>query len=324
MINAAIFGLGKWGNILLDSVQGKSSKIRIAAVITRTVDKYEELAKEKGFSLVDNYHTVLENPDIDAVILATPHSLHEEHVKKAAAAGKHVFVEKPFTLTKSSAERAVQACIENKVVLAVGFNRRFLPAFIEMKKMIASDKIGTILHIESQFSGPSAYRRDPRSWRATRSENPGGGMTARGIHTLDLMIHLCGEVNTLSSMSGRRATSGEVDDTTAMLLQFKNGSTGYLSTIMATGNFWRIHVFGSKGWIEMKGMQSLTVSDLDGIVDSVQFDDLDTEKAELESFAESISSGNPFVVTPQEAIHGIAVLEAIEESAQSGLRVSVR
>src|SRR5215467_4317224 len=94
MIRAAILGLGRWGRSLVTSVQGKSREIRFVAAHTRTREAAEPFCREHS---------------IDAVVLATPHTLHAEQVERAVAAGKHVFVEKPITLTRASAEAAVAA-----------------------------------------------------------------------------------------------------------------------------------------------------------------------------------------------------------------------
>ena len=270
----------EWVTGAINSVQGKSEKIKFVAGVVRTPGRYEEYARNVGVTLTNDFGSVLGDPEIEAVVLATPHSLHAEHIRLAAEAGKHIFVEKPFTLTKKSAEEAVQACLDAKITLSIGHNRRFLPSLNDMKKMIGEDRIGTILHIEGQHSGPSGYKTKPDSWRAKRSENPAGGMAPRGIHTLDAMICLNGLVQSVFAMSDRREIPLEMDDTTSMLCRFKNGATGYLCTVIATADFWRIHVFGSKGWIEMHGPKSLIIKDLDDHVETKEYGDHDIQKAE--------------------------------------------
>ena len=323
MINAAIYGLGRWGQNLVKSVQGKSDELRFVAGVARSLDKYQDFAKQAGLSLSDDYAAVLADPAIEAVALATPHTLHADHVRQAAAAGKHVFVEKPFALTRASAQAAAGACRHANVTLAVGLNRRFRPAFIDMKKVIADGVIGDVLHVECHHSGPTFLRTPAVSWRATRPENPAGGMAARGVHTLDCMIDLCGDVAAVCAMSERRQAPIDVDDTTSMLLRFASGVTGYLSTIMATGNFWRIQVYGSKGWVEMHGEHALTISDLDAVTDERSWEPTDTLKDELEAFARAAAGGDPYPVTPAQAVSCVTALEAIDESAKAGAWVSV-
>ena len=128
MIKAAMIGLGWWGRTLVESVQGASESIRFVAGATRTqTEDVKYFAKTQDFTLQDSLEVVLGNPDVDAVVLATPHSMHAAQVAAAAEAGKHVFCEKPFTLTKADAQSAVAATEKAGVTLGLGYNRRFHP-----------------------------------------------------------------------------------------------------------------------------------------------------------------------------------------------------
>ena len=130
MIRAAIVGLGSWGKTLVGSVQGPhnhSDDIRFTTACTRTPANAQDYCREHGMQLTANYESILADRDIDAVVLATPNSLHESQITQAAAAGKHIYVEKPFTLTLASARAAVAAVTRAEVTLAVGLNRRFHP-----------------------------------------------------------------------------------------------------------------------------------------------------------------------------------------------------
>lgn len=325
MINAAIFGLGRWGRTLINSVQGKSDKIRFVTGIARTTSKHEDLAQEHELTLSDDYESVLGDDAIGAIVLATPPFNHCNEICAAAAAGKHVFVDKPFTLKASEAQQAVEACNAAGVVLAVGFNRRFYPSMIKLNELIGKGEIGEILHVEAQFCGFTAFKTPADSWRATREDNPGGGMVARGIHSLDSMINLCGEIESLTAASNRRVTdvASLGDDTTSAMFRFKSGATGYLTTIMATGDYWRFHVFGTGGWIELPDPKTLIQCDLDGVRKTESFDAFDIERAELEAFADTVISGTPYPVTHQQAIHGVKAHEAIVRAAGTGEPVSI-
>lgn len=324
MLRAAIHGVGNWGGRLVRAV-GDSSKIRIVKGISRQPEKHSEFVKQTGIPLVPDYAEVLRDPGIEAVVLATPHSLHHRHIIEAARAGKHIYVEKPIALTRDTAQQAVDACRDAGITLALGFNRRFAPAYVEMARRIRAGEIGDVLHIEGQHSGPTGYRLKPGNWRATRAEAPGGGMTARGIHALDGMIQIAGLVTSVYALSERRklAAELELDDTTSMLLRFDSGATGYLGTVFVTADFYRVHVFGSKGWLEMRGDSELIASTLEGPAQRLTLPSLDKEKAVLEAFADAVAAGTRFLVPPEQAVNGIAVLEAISASAASGKPVSV-
>jgi predicted dehydrogenase len=323
MIKAAIVGLGRWGQILVDSVQGKSEVIQFVRGVSRDPARTREFGEKSGLNLTNSYQDVITDPGVDAVVLATPHSQHFGEIIAAVKAGKHVFVEKPMTLTGKDAGEAVRACEQAGVALGIGFGRRLAPAFIEMQQAIADGRIGDILHVEANFSGPSGYQLVEGNWRATKAEAPSGGMTARGLHTLDGMIALNGPVQSVFAYSDRHKLEVEIEDTTSMLLRFANGTTGYLATIFATPNYWRIHAFGSAGWAEMRGERSLSISDLKGNVETKNYDATSLECAILENFAKAAQSKGTFVVTGAQAINGIATLEAIGKSVNSGKPVSV-
>lgn len=325
MLNAAIYGMGRWGSRLVESVQG-SGKIRIVKGISRSPEQHKEFSQKSGIKVVSSYGRVLKDPEIGAVILATPHSLHLKQIQQAAKAGKHVFVEKPITLTRKAAEKAVETCRAGGVTLGIGLNRRYAPSFVEMMSRIRAGAIGDVLHVEATHSGPTGYSLDPASWRSTRAEAPAGGMTARGIHTLDGMIQIAGLVTSVYAFSDKRKLPAgiDMDDTTSMLLRFASGATGSLCTVFVTADFYRMHVYGSKGWLEMRGDTELVMRGLQGQPERVTLPAADKEKAELEAFAEAAEAKKGFVVPPEEAVNGIAVLEAIVASAKRGRPIAIK
>jgi len=335
VINAAIIGLGRWGQNLVNSIQGKSAKIRIVAGATRTVAKAADYAKKQGFPLYDSYRTVLADPSIDAIVLATPHTQRVELISAAAKAGKHVFTEKPLSLTLQNAQTCIQACADHKVTLAVGYNWRFQPALQEVRRMLDDGRLGKLLHIEGNFCGPSVYRFGADHWRLDREEGPAGGMTGRGVHVVDAMLFLSGRIDTVFAQSCRRALDYGIDDTTSMLLRFRNGATGYLGTFIATAETWRMQVFGSKGWAEVGDVQHLTTWEMrvcfvdpDNLhthhqPQTISFPQTSTERAELEHFADAIEAGRPLAIAGGDEVHGVAVLEGILESAAKNTTVRI-
>lgn len=325
MLKAAVFGVGRWGTTLAEAVKD-SSKIRIVRAITRDPARHADFAKKTGIALVQDYAAVLADPQIDAVVLATPHSHHHDQIAQAAAAGKHVYCEKPMTLTRATAEKAVSACRSAGVTLAVGFNRRYAPAFRELMRRLKAGEVGEVLHVEGQHHGPTGYQLKAGNWRATRREAPAGGMTARGIHALDNMIDIAGLVTSVYALSDKRQLGADIDmdDTTSMLLRFAGGATGYLSAVFVTGVLYRIHVIGTKGWMELRGDVRLTVCGLDGEPQEIDFPKISKERAVLEAFADAVIAKQPFLMPPEEVINGIAVLEAIEGAAAKGQPVAIR
>ncbi len=328
MINAAIVGLGGWGRNLVNHVQGKSPKLRFVAGCARSVEKASAFAAEKGFPVIADYSRVLADPQIDAVVLATPHSVHAEQVMQAARAGKHVFCEKPFTLSRASAEEAIRVCAENGVTLMVGYNWRYQPALQEVLSMISDGRLGKVLHVEGNFNGPSVYRYAKGHWRPSREECPAGGMTGRGCHVVDAMIGIAGHIDSVVAMSKRQVLDEGLDDTTSMLFTFRGGATGYLGTVIATPECWRLQVLGAKGWAEMGSVPHLTTWTLrrcylEQPMEIVEFPGVSTERAELEAFADGIAARKPVVNDAEDLRNNSAVLDAIVRSVETSARVSI-
>ena len=325
MLKVAIYGMGNWGSRLISSVQGKSEKIRFTRGITRNPDSHRAAAEKFGITLTSSYADVLRDPEVDAVLIATPHSLHCQHICEAARAGKHVFAEKPITLTAATAQQAVDATKAAGVTLGLGFNRRYAPSFVEMKRRILAGEIGDLVHLEGQHSGPTGFGLKPGYWRSSRAESPAGGMSPRGIHTVDAMINLGGLISEVYAHSERRKLQPpiDMDDTTSMLLRFKNGITGYFATLFITGDLYRVHAFGTKGWLELRGDTELVARGLQGDPQPVTLPVVDKERAELEAFADAVAAKQPYMVPPDQAVNGIAVIEAIVASAGSGSVVKI-
>jgi predicted dehydrogenase len=333
MINAAIVGLGWWGKTLVEATE-KSDATRFIAGATRTVTPdVEAFAKKNGFRLKADYAAVLADPDVDAVVLATPHSMHGAQVAAAAAAKKHVFCEKPFTLTKQQAEDAVAAVRKAGVTLALGYNRRLHPEMIKLREMIRSGELGTILHIEATMTFPNVLFIDPKHWRADKAETPLGGLMPMGVHAIDGMIDLCGPIDHVFAQSFRRAATIDADDTTSILLRMKEGMSGYLGTMTTTGPGFSFQVFGSKGWVRLEGVTHVAGASseerrtrlfgtckfqpIKGEAKTWQAATTDLSRVSLETFAKAAEGGPAYPIPYDQMIHGVAVTEAIVRSAGS-------
>src|SRR6266576_2826473 len=251
MIRSAIVGIGRWGRTLVSAAQGKSAAFRFTAGQTRTRGKAEAFCAEHGIALKDSLDDILADPAIDAVVFATPHSEHGAQVERAAAAGRPVFMEKPFTLDRKSAARALDAVARAGVVLGVAYPRRFHPGMRELKARIDDGRLGTIAHCHAEQNAPAGLFMAPQSWRADPTEAPAGGMTASGVHNLDAMIHLFGRIDEVYATSLRRAVTYDAEDTTSAMFGFANGMSGTLLTALVTAVTYRLAVFGTKGCAEL-------------------------------------------------------------------------
>lgn len=322
MLNTALVGTGRWGAKLVGCVNGISEKIRFVAAATTRPDAQGQFRDRFDIPIV-TFDKVLADPQVDAILIATPHSLHHDQVLAAAAARKHVFVEKPLALTRSDAESAIAACRQAGVKIGHGFNRRFSPAFREIETRLRRGDLGDLLYVEGQFSGPSGFMLRPGMWRAERSESPGGAMTARGVHALDCLVHFAGPVAEVFAHSRRRKLDVDVDDTTSALLDFQSGVTGTIASHHATSEIWRVQLYGSEGWIEMRSETDLVFRPVDGESESIVLEASDMERAELECFADHVSGSATYPVTDAEAVNVIAVVEAIHASSKTRQPVQI-
>lgn len=321
MARLAIIGLGRWGRVLVDAAHGKSDRLRFTHGATRTRANAEDYCAERGIALLGGFDEALAHPEIDGVVLATPHSQHADQVCAAAAAGKHVFCEKPFTLTKADAERAVAAAEAAGLVLAAGHNRRFLPAMQRLKAMIADGALGRLLHVEGNMSGHVGARYKAGMWRIDPSESPAGGMAGSGIHVIDAMIHLLGPISEVVAQSDRLAHEIEFDDTTTMLFRFASGANGYLAALTATAPTFRLQVFGERAAAELRGETVLEISPVEGERVTYSYAPVSTERAQLEAFADAIAGRAPYPISTRDVIDGVAAFEAVAQSAASHARI---
>ena len=340
MIKAAIAGLGWWGKTLVEGVAGSKDIQFVAGSARNHTDDIKAFAKARKFELYKSFEDMLKHPGLDAVVLATPHSLHVPQTIAAAKAGKHVFCEKPFALSGAEAREAVDAVEKAGVTLGLGYNRRWHPEMTRLRTMIDSGELGIILHVEATMTFPNALLSNADAWRANRAETPCGGLTPMGVHAVDGMIDLCGPIDEVYCQSFRRAVTIDADDTTSILFRMKEGMSGYLGTMTATGGGFSFQVYGSKGYVRLEGMTHVagapsderrtrlfgncTFKPVQGPARTWQAEALDVTKATLEAFGRAAAGKEKFLIPVDEMVHGAAVTETIIRSAQTHLPEKVR
>src|SRR5882724_8084905 len=243
MIQGAIVGLGRWGRSLVEASRGHE-RLKIVRAVESDLTVAQNFCDQHRLALTDDLNAVLADPAIDAVLLATPHSLHPAQVIACAAARKQVFCEKPLALHRADAARMFAACREGGVTLAVGHNRRFWPSMRALRDIVASGELGTILHVEGHNSNENS-QSITAGWRLSEDESPGGGLTGAGLHVLDAFVSMLGPVRRVHAQLHSRERGPPPLDTAVMTLDFVNGVTGLLATIRATPLYWRVQVFGT-------------------------------------------------------------------------------
>jgi predicted dehydrogenase len=322
---AAIVGLGWWGRTIVQRLKD-SDKLRLVRAVDVRPEAAGPFAAEHGLALSASLPEALADPAVEAVILATPHSLHKDQVLAAAEAGRHVFCEKPLALTATDARAMVEACRARGLVLGIGHERRFEPALIEMKRLIDTGALGTVLHVEANFSHDKLAQVPPDDWRASPVDSPIPPITGMGIHLTDAFIHMLGEIAEVHTVSARRVLAAKGGDVASVAVRFKSGATGHLSCILVTPLYLRFAVFGSKAWVEVRnethpdtpGPTTLTLCRAGGTPESRHFAWTDTVRANLEAFAAAATGQAAYPFTDAEKIANIAVLDALCQSAATG------
>lgn len=326
MLNVAMIGLGWWGKKMVTVIQGRSPALRVVRAVEPEIEGARDFAMQHGIVLSADYAEALDDPMVDAVILATPHSLHETQIEAAVKAGKHIFCEKPLALTRAGAEKAVELCKNAGLVLGMGHERRSEPPMAEMLVAAAQGRLGRLLQIEANFSHDKFLSLDASNWRLQPQEAPAAGMTATGIHLTDLAVKLMGpakEVLVTCEQLGSQLPSG---DTMSALCRFKNGGTAYVTATLATPFFSRFAVFGTKGWIDIRDKAHVEAPDGWTVTtgyagESIKVTDVpkaEPVKANLEAFANAIESGTPYPISGEDMINNIALLESIIRGARTG------
>ena len=316
MIDAAIVGLGRWGQTLVAAVQGKSDKLRFTRAVSRNPERMRDIAVRSRLELVGDLAAVLTDRAIDAVVLATPHSLHCEQVIAAARAGKAVFCEKPLTLTKADAERAINACREAGVVLGIGTDKRFFPSLQELLRLVKCGELGRLLHLEAHFSNEVAGTFS--EWRYSLEESPAGGMTGTGIHMLDVLVALAGPVRRVQTLLVSHKPPPDPHDSLSALLEFTSGVSGTLAMVRSTPPYFRLHAFARSASAEVLGRTDLVLRRGGAEPQHLSFPPVDSVRANLESFADAVAGVAPYPIRTGEILDTVAAFDAIAKAAKSG------
>lgn len=324
-IRLASLGVGGWGRVLADAAVD-SGHATIAAAYARSAEARERFAADYSSRAAATVEEVLEDPDIDGVLIATPHRTHADLVVRAAHAGKHVLVEKPLTLTLADAQRCVDAAADARIVLAVGHNRRRQTAIRRIRHMIDDGHLGLVHHVDAHFTAPTAFSWPPDSWRRNAAEMPAGGMTVMGVHMVDTMHYLLGLPNTVYARSKRIAKLTDVDEATALLLEFDSGPLAFLGTSTVLPPAVTIGVRGSEAavWSEEDGGRLFFQRRDQRARSEIPIEPNDPIAEQVAEFVRCIRDGGEPECNGAAGLEVVRVLEAAVESARTDCAVKLR
>ncbi|SFL49157.1 Gfo/Idh/MocA family protein [Geodermatophilus ruber] len=324
MIEVAVVGLGWWGRQVVAQLAG-SARIRpVLGIDPEPAGRAR--AEQLGLAAAADLHAALEDPRIDAVVLCSPHRFHADQIRAAAAAGKHVFCEKPFTTTAAEAEAALAAVAAAGVCVGVGHERRFEPPVVELRERCRAGDLGIPLVFEGNFSQDKFLALPPDNWRLSATEAPVGPLSATGIHLVDLAVSILGEPTEVWSRLATRATGFGNGDTLSVTLGFPDGATATLTAILTTPFHGRVCVLGSQGWMEIRDRShpespagwDVTTTHRGGAREERFVPPSAAVRENLESFAVAVEGAAEYPIPPAQIAATVRAFEAITRSARSG------
>jgi predicted dehydrogenase len=317
MLDTAIVGLGWWGKTLVKAARDFGAPIRFVRGVTLEPDTVRDFTAEHEIAIDTSFEEVIADPQIQAVILATPHSKHRAQVEAAAAAKKHIYCEKPFALAKADAVAMLEACKRAGTVIGVGHHFRLMPSMRVLDELMKAGAFGAIMQVEGNYSHDWLATMPADSWRVAAAESRAGGMTGMGIHVLDCFRDLVGPMKRISALSKARALKLPTGDTTAALIEFENGAAGTLGTTIKTPFRWRIAIFGENCWAE-------SISETRAIVRHAGKQPKVIERPadnhlgrNLDYFAKAAMGQGTFPIPPAGILQTAAALEAVFKSVDA-------
>ena len=331
-VKVAMIGLGWWGKKMTAVLQKASDEIEIVCAAEPN-PAGAEFAASNGFAYYPSDREALVHPGVEAVILATPHSLHAEQIERAVAAGKHVFCEKPLSHTRKGAQAAVNACKSKNLVLGMGHERRWEPPVAAMLEAARSGRLGRLLQVEANFSHDKFLSLTADNWRLNAAEAPVAGMTATGIHLTDLSAALFGAARDVRVSCENLGSEFPQGDTMSAHIRFKSGGTAYISATLVTPFVSRFAVFGTKGWIDIRDKAHvespdgwIVTSAMTGTPITVtEIPPAEPVRDNLVAFAKAVRGEEAYPITGDDLINNISILEAIIASAaQDGAVVNIK
>lgn len=315
MLNAAIIGLGWWGKELVRGAKG-SEVLRITRGVTLDPEGARDIAAECNLRISTSFDEILQDPEIDAVMLATPHSLHRRQLEAVAAAKKHVYCEKPFALNTTDARAMIEAVRRAGVALGIGHNRRLWPSVARLRELVRNGDLGTLMHVEGDYSHDLLANQPPGDWRSAAEETRAGGMTGMGIHLIDAYSSIIGPMKRVAALSRKRILPLETGDTTAALIEFGDGMTGTIATSLKTAYIWRLAIFGSEAWAESTSETGLVVCRAGSKPETSEVPQVNHIGMNLDSFARAALGQGSYHIDDAGILHTVAALEAVFNSVE--------
>jgi predicted dehydrogenase len=330
MLETAVIGLGWWGGTITRTLK-QSKKIKIVAGVDSDEKHGTEFTREHNIRFYKHIDDALGDASIEAVIIATPHGLHEEMFLASVKAGKQIFCEKPFALRSKAARGMIKSAEAKGIVIGIGHERRFEGAFEEIKRVVDAGELGTLLHLEFNASYNNMVKAPAKGWRKDPEQAPAGMMTALGVHQTDFMQTLAGSVDKINAQLTQRSEDFPNEDVLTVQFLFNSGMSGSLTSLATTPFYQRMSIFGDRGWIENREISNVDIPDpaslvwrgMDEEIHTRTYKMTETVRPNLESWADAVLGKGNYRFSNQEILHNVEILETIVRSIKSGVEEKV-
>jgi predicted dehydrogenase len=327
-LRIALVGLGSYAtNQLLPGIQ-KSNLCELAGIVTGTPSKKANwMAKhnlpEKNCYSYENFDEIKNNPEIDAVYIVLPNSMHKEFTIRAAKAGKHVICEKPMSVSVKDAKEMIAACKAANVSLSIGYRLHYEPFTNEVMRLAKSQEFGKVKFVDTKF----AWRnRDINAWRMQNRYSGGGALMDVGIYCINASRYATGE-EPISVIAQAIKTEPEIykdiEETLQWELTFPSGAIARGMSSYAF-NAHKLAIHYEKGNLEMepaydygplKGKTHLGV---------MNFPHTHHQALQLDGIADSILNNKPFLTPGEEGLKDQTIMEAIIKAAKTGKKELIK
>jgi predicted dehydrogenase len=316
--------MGWWSDVLADAVR-RSGKLKIVACFSRSEGKRTAFAAKYGCKPAGEYAEILQDGGIDAIINTTSNDAHLETTRAAAAAGKHVFLDKPIANSVSEGRAIADACRKAGVVLALGYQRRRESHFRWLRRQIDAGVFGRLVNAEANISRDRLGKVDPGSWRYTAKGMPGGVMLQIGIHYSDVLEYLMGPIVAVSGRVARLVLPGDNPDVASLILEHESGVLSTLNASYASASeYYLMNIYGkdASAYYDLhQGLRFLKRGESRS--SPVACAGNDTFVEELDEFAAAVRGGASPEMDGDRATRSLAVIRAGIVSAREGRRVEV-
>jgi predicted dehydrogenase len=323
-LRVASIGIGWWSDVLADAAQ-RSGRLKIVSCYTRSAEKRQAFATKYACRAAQSYEALLADSEIEAIINTTPNNVHRATCLAAAAAGKHVFLDKPIANSIADGHAITAACRQAGVVLALGYQRRRESHFRWIKQQIDAGLFGRLVNAEANISRDRLGKIDLGSWRYRADSMPGGVMLQIGIHYTDVLEYLLGPIKAVRGQLARLVLPGDNPDVASLLLQHASGALSTLNASYASASeFYLMNIYGkdATAYYDLhNGLRVIKRGEREPA--RVLSTNIDTLVEQLEEFAAAIRGGGEIEVGGEYATRSLAVVRAGILSAQQGRQIEV-